>query len=183
MFIRINPKLNWFTSDKGMNSLLLSLRGQWLKVETKHLFDNQYNVSWCGNGYRIFDTWIDRVFNDERDQSVFTSDFGGKLPEIKLFEHLLNGVTRCPVGWFSVWAKDNCELARRYLRKDFNLTFDVDFNHYTLTNCRQTNFKFVYHNGSFYEYDRHGYRKVKSLVGKVRSDQIKPLIELFADHY
>ncbi|BAV81019.1 hypothetical protein [Vibrio phage RYC] len=183
MFIRINPKLDWFSSKEKLNNTLLSLRGQWLKVETQHLFDNQYSVAWNGQGLRIYDAWIDRVFNDEREHSVFTNEFGGELPEIKCFDHLLEGEERCTIGHWSIYAHQNNRLAKEFLKKDFNLSFDEKDNHYILTNFRQTNFKFIYHNGKFYEYDGIGYTKVNSLAGKVRSDQIPLLKKLFAEHY
>jgi len=44
-------------------------KGKWIDIDTKCIFDNQYNTI-CGK--RIFDTWIDAIKDDVRnDENVF----------------------------------------------------------------------------------------------------------------
>lgn len=56
-------------AGRTMHEYLLSKRGKWVEIDTKHLFDNQYNTT---DGYRIYDTDIERIEGDLRtDRNVF----------------------------------------------------------------------------------------------------------------
>ena len=44
-------------------------KGKWVDIDTNYLFDNQYNTV---SGFRIYDTYIDRIKDDVRtDKNIF----------------------------------------------------------------------------------------------------------------
>jgi hypothetical protein len=50
---------NWIQNNKG----------KWIDIDTNYTFYNQYNTK---DGYRIYDTWIDEVKDDVRnDKNIF----------------------------------------------------------------------------------------------------------------
>lgn len=169
MKIKIHD-LNWFSSDKKINEFLVSNAGKWVEVETNHLFDNQYNTK---SGFRVYDYHVSQVLSDERELCIF-NEWQGKKPCICLFLHL--NYKQLP-KW-----EDHYSIYDTII-KDFNLSYNLNGNHYVFTNHCKTLFKFVYRDGVFYESNGIGYKKLKSLKGKVRNDAIKPLTDFFKVNY
>lgn len=66
-------------------------KGKYIDIDTKYLFDNQYNTI---DGYRIYDAWIDKIENDERtDKNVFfINNPNGKdlIKKVDFNDHLKN---------------------------------------------------------------------------------------------
>lgn len=66
-------------------------QGKWVEIDTKCIFDNQYNTV---DGYRIYDTWIDRIEDDVRDDKnvFFVANPSGKdeIKEVNFRDHLKN---------------------------------------------------------------------------------------------
>lgn len=173
--------MTYFTSNKELNTVLLANRGQWFGVETDYLFDNQYNINIEGfGGVRIYDVWISEIEGDLRETSLFKDEFKGLTPALYDFGYLSKDNERF---WKDGMYHNDSHPLAKYLKKDFTLEFRFSHGHYVLTNHRQTNFKFVYKDGKFYEWNGIGYKLCKSLKGKVRADQIEPLKALFAEHY
>lgn len=61
---------NYISTGNYINFKRLDLKqwiadnqGKWVEIDTKILFDNQYNTT---DGIRIFDTWIDKIQDDAR---------------------------------------------------------------------------------------------------------------------
>ena len=62
MEIKIKKNAYVFTNSSEFKSWLKANEGQYVKVETDHLFNNQYNTE----KYRIYDSMIESVKNDAR---------------------------------------------------------------------------------------------------------------------
>jgi hypothetical protein len=66
-------------------------QGKWVEIDTSFLFDNQYNTV-CG--FRIYDSWIDRIEGDTREgKSIFFVNHpNGKdvIKKVDLKDHLKN---------------------------------------------------------------------------------------------
>lgn len=66
-------------------------KGNWINIDTKFIFENQYNTV---NGHRIFDTWIDEIIDDVRtDKNIFfVKHPNGKDPikKVDFKDHLKN---------------------------------------------------------------------------------------------
>lgn len=179
MQVRITNR-DWFSSDKKMNEFLVANRGKLLNVQHEFLFDDQYNVE----GYRVSDKDIsevkndkrgyNKVFNDKDFKGTFNTHWNGIKPEICLFESL--GYKELPKweGHYTIYDT---------IKKGFHLSYSNNDSHYVFSNSSGTNFKFVYRDGVFYEHGGIGYKKLKSLSGKVRADAIKPLTEFFKANY
>ena len=64
-------------------------QGKWVDIDTKYLFNNQYNTV---DGYRIYDTWIDRIKGDVREKSFFKKHPNGKdkIKDVDFKDHRKN---------------------------------------------------------------------------------------------
>jgi len=66
-------------------------KGTWVEIDTKCIFDNQYNTV---DGYRIHDTWIDKIEDDVRDDKnvFFVANPNGKdeIKKVDFRDHLKN---------------------------------------------------------------------------------------------
>lgn len=66
-------------------------QGKWVEIDTECIFENQYNTV---DGYRIYDTWIDRIEDDVRDDKkiFFVANPSGKdeIKEVNFRDHLKN---------------------------------------------------------------------------------------------
>lgn len=54
--------------NSNLHDFLFTRRGKWVEIDTKFLFDNQYNTV---DGYRIYDVHIAKIENDERTEQSF----------------------------------------------------------------------------------------------------------------
>ena len=80
-------------AQKDFQKRVKENQGNWIEVETKHLFDSQYNTS-IG---RLHDTWIDEIQDDERNPIDFPKCFflkhpkgKDKIKDIRFEDHLKN---------------------------------------------------------------------------------------------
>ena len=66
-------------------------KGEFVEIDTKFLFDNQYNTQ---NGYRIFDTWIEKIEEEVRtDKNIFfvkNPNGKDKIKKCDFQDHLKN---------------------------------------------------------------------------------------------
>lgn len=56
--------------------------GEWVEIETEHLFNNQYNITLDGVGIRIFDADITEIKNDARNGACKCAYCGKTFPTL-----------------------------------------------------------------------------------------------------
>jgi hypothetical protein len=163
--------------------------GNWIKVETEHLFSNQYNAE----KYRIYDSMVEAVKNDERlnfskcgycgtmvkkgevcTKHADCTNYEMEIwtPENCYFLKYPNGIKQMEIEVLSI--HENCKKFGTYYLENF-----PSLDYYRLYNCKQTiNFKFDSENKLFQVQNGIGFKQVKLLPVpvKVQSDLVKFLI-------
>lgn len=110
-------------------------QGKWVEIDTKNIFDNQYNTV---DGYRIYDVWIDRIENDVReDKKVFFINHPNGKDAIKTVDF-----------------KDNLKNER------FLSCYNVNGNYYRIS--RRSNIHFVLVGEIIYITNGIGYTSLKN---------------------
>lgn len=176
MEIRIKKNAYIFAGHQGKSyefiEWLQNNEGTWIKVETEHLFTNQYNT----DEFRIYDSMIDAVNNDARigkgkcaycGTIVNTGNVCSKHPEcinygIKWFT--------TKNTYFLAYPTSDKQPERELLSISENAikigTYYLEnypsLDYYRIYNCRKTiNFKYV--NDEFWINNGIGYNKTKFL--------------------
>jgi len=109
-------------------------QGKWVAIDTKCIFDNQYNTV---DGYRIYDTWIDRIEDDVRDDKnvFFVANPSGKdaIKKVDFKDHLKS--------------------------ERFSSCYDVNGNYYRIS--RRSSIEFVLVGENIYIHNSIGYTPLK----------------------
>lgn len=82
MEIRISPKAWLHTRSSKTREWLKRKSGKYVKVDTKSIFGNQYNV----DGYRVYDSMIDAIKGDKR-KKMKTDAYGRKWEDQYFLSH------------------------------------------------------------------------------------------------
>lgn len=109
MKVKIKTTAGHTYSSEKYHKTLVSLRGQWVEVDTKHLFNNQYNLK--DYNLRIFDADIEAVQDDERKNRVGCGYCGKQFESIEELEaHYLeeeSKINHCEgCFWYQSYIKD-----------------------------------------------------------------------------
>lgn len=122
---------------KQVHEYLLANRGKWVEIETGHVFDNQYNTV---DGYRIYDTDIERMTDDVRTET---------MPNAFFVQH--------PNGHDPI--KEKFDVSHRDNSHGYYAAYAVNGLYYRIS--RRENIEFVLVGGVPYEVGI-GYRKWKA---------------------
>ena len=108
-------------------------KGKFVEIDTKFLFDNQYNTK---DGYRIFDTWIERIEEEERTNKdvFFVKNPKGK-DQIK-----------------------NCDFQDHLKNKRFYSCYSVNGNYYRIS--RRQSIEFILVGEEIYTTNGKGYTHI-----------------------
>ena len=101
---------------------LIPLRGQWVEVDTKHLFNNQYNLK--DYDLRIFDEDIEAVKDDERKNRVGCGYCGKQYNSMEELEaHYLEEeakINKCENNcwWYQNYIKDTQHSTESHINEN-----------------------------------------------------------------
>ena len=105
-------------------------KGKTVEIDIEFLFDNQYNTK---DGYRIYDTWINRIENDIRtDENIFFVKHPNGKDEVK-----------------------NCNFNDHLKNKRFLSCYSLNGNYYRIS--RRSNIEFILASGEIYITNSIGY--------------------------
>lgn len=119
MLVKIKMNAGKEYKNDNYNNTLISLRGQWVEIDTTHLFKDQYNLK--DYDLRVFDTDIEAVKDDERKNRVGCGYCGKQFDSIEeLKAHYLeeeNKINHC----------EGCFYYQKYI-KDTQRTTEKSIN-------------------------------------------------------
>lgn len=136
-----------FNSSK-LSQFLKNSVGKWIEVDTKFLFNNQYNTI---DGYRLYDAHIDAVKNDARkykdfpDETVAFLDWKGIKP-------IIIPIDKKKIG-------------------SYQFESYPELNYYRFSNARKT-INFIFWNNDYYIFNGIGYKKSKRITGTYIGDSV-----------
>lgn len=151
-------------SPQGYRETLQELSGQWVDIETEHLFDNQYNTA---NGLRLYDTMIDAI-EDEAREGKQKCGWCGTISETTfticlncLKDEYLEPFTEknCAfLAWKGIKPKVKPIEERQFGTYYLSNTCSGDLNYYRISNARKT-INFIYEKGVFWVHNGIGYQR------------------------
>lgn len=157
------PTKRWYSGDKKLNQFLLDHAGQWIDVETDHLFGNQYKVE----GFGLCDHYVAAVRNDQRvkgfnveEEPIFNT-WGGVKPEMLI-------------------SSEDCNKAE--FTNNYSLE-NVNGAYYRFGGYGSMRFNFLYKDGVFYESNGIGYKRLRTLNKKAAQVVIPQLKKFFTDNH
>lgn len=176
MYVRISPIAYVYANKvtyKGAPSLRDYLQknvGEYVAVDTKFIFNNQYNTQ---TGFRLYDTMIDAIINDVRNnQKIIDKAF-------------IEGDTIAFLDWKGI--KPQIQNIPKEKFGSYYFESYPSLNYHRLYNSRQT-INFIYYNGFYYQTNGIGYNKHKQIHGQwsgsiIPSDVKKKVDKLMKQYY
>ena len=137
------------TNNNQFQKFLKDNANKWVDIDTKFLFNNQYNGS--NLPYRFFDTMFDAIRNDKRKYDQFPGetvaflDWNGIKPDIIVLPEKIFG--------------------------SYTFSSIKSLNLYELRNARKT-IRFLFYKNEYYVTNGIGYTKFKKIRGTYSGDTI-----------
>jgi len=136
-----------FNSSK-LREYLKTNVGKWIEIDTKFLFNNQYNTI---DGYRLYDAHIDSVKNDARNYKNFP-DKDVAFLDWKGIKPIIIHVDEKKIG-------------------SYNLVSYPELNYYRFSNARKT-INFIFWDDTYFIFNGIGYKKSKRITGTYSGDSV-----------
>ena len=136
-----------FNSSK-LREYLKTNVGKYIEIDTKFLFNNQYNTI---DGYRLYDAHIDLVKNDARNYKNFPDEDVAFL-DWKGIKPIIIPVDEKKIG-------------------SYTLVSYPELNYYRFSNARKT-INFIFWNDTYYIFNGIGYKKSKRITASYSGDSV-----------
>jgi hypothetical protein len=170
MMARISPVGYVYASNitygrgNSLRDFLKENSGKWIEIDTKHLFNNQYNTE---SGYRIYDTMIDAIKNDARKKGVGYG-VNGEIEDIAFLE----------------WKGIKPHIIDIPKKKFGTYEFEsmLGLNYYRLRNSRQK-IDFIYYDGKYFISNGIGYKMRSKITSTYSGSTIPDKVKNDLDKY